>query len=144
MKYLLILLTLFPITGNSNDIIINKGDSNLSKDSYNRLLYIFTRRELYWDSGEKITVYIKPMNSIEHSIFTIDWLGISVFRYKRLLKREVYSGETSDVSIVLTDLDMLTAITNTPYSIGYLSDGTLVYSNGMEEHIANLRVMYYD
>lgn len=111
----------------STDVIANKQYSNniLTIES---LFPIFTRKQKTWNTGENIIVYIKPINSFEHSIFLSEWLGVSRYRYKKILKRQLYSGKSNSVKEVISDEEMIIAVTTTPYSIGYLFDGTLIYS----------------
>lgn len=90
------------------------------------LLDIFTRRQKYWPDGTKIIVFIKPINSIEHKFFVMEWLGITLTKYKALLDAATYSGAASYVSEVNTDEEMLAAIATTPNSIGYLDNKVLV------------------
>ena len=87
------------------------------------LTNIFTRKITKWSSsGEKITVFVKPLNSIEHKMFVINWLGITNYRYKKLLQQNTFSGYASKVKIIQSDEHMILVISSTPNSIGYTND----------------------
>lgn len=146
MKRIIIVLFLFLIYRSTaaTDLILYKGVISKDNISYEYLLPIFTKKQKFWRNGEKITVFIKPINSVEHSIFAHEWLGVSIYRYKKILKKEIYSGQTSSVREVLSDVEMIRSILTTPYSIGYLTDGTLVYSLNGPGDIHEIEVIYYD
>ena len=139
----LVLLFMYKSTA-ATDLILYKGVISNDSISYEFLLSIFTKKQKFWKTGEKITVFIKPVNSVEHSIFAHEWLGVSVYRYKKILKKQIYSGQTSSVREVLSDTEMVRSILTTPYSIGYLSDGTLLYSLNSDSDITEIRVIYYE
>ena len=102
---------------------------------------IFTRKTTFWDGGKRITVFIKPMNSIEHSVFLTNWLGMTKYRYKKLLNINIYSGRNTNVKIVDSDAEMLLALQSTPFAVGYLTDGALVYNIDGE---IKLIVVFYE
>lgn len=126
----------------ATDIISNKPfvKNVLTMES---LFPIFTRKQKTWNTGENIIVYIKPINSIEHSIFLSEWLGVSRYRYKKILNKQLYSGKSNGVKEVTSDEEMLIAITTTPYSIGYLFDGTLLYSY-VNDNNENIIIIKYE
>lgn len=128
----------------ATDLITYKDVMPDDEISYEILLPIFTKKQKYWPNGEKITVFIKPINSVEHSIFALEWLGMSVYRYKKILKKQIYSGQTSSVIVVMSDTEMIRSILTTPFSIGYLTDGTLLYVLNDSNDIREIAVIYYD
>ena len=115
----------------------------LNHISHADMLPIFTKKQKYWASGQKIVVYIQHINSIEHRIFLSEWLGISSYRYKKILKREVFSGNSHNVREVSSDDEMILSILTTPYSIGYLMNGQILYSY-VNSDSTKLTVIQYD
>lgn len=146
MKKIIYSLVLYCIlkTCSATDIIIHKGTLNRDDVSSDTLIPIFTKKQRFWNNGEKITVFVKPLNSIEHATFASEWLGITVYKYKKILKRAIYSGKVGDVKVVLSDYAMLEAIMSTPYSIGYLSDGSLLYSIPNVKDNDDVVVVFYE
>jgi len=103
------------------------------------LINIFTRKTTRWISnGDKIVVFIRPINSIEHKTFVLDWLGVTNYRFKKLLKQNTFSGRASSVKIIKTDEQMMFIINNTPNSIGYVGDH-MVYNN--DSNIINIIII---
>lgn len=100
------------------DIVYNRVDTLQSE--YLTLQNIFTRKQKYWADGSKITVMIKPLDSVEHKYFVTEWLGITNTRYKRMLESEVYAGATTPPVVVNSDEEMMLKISTTPNSIGYI------------------------
>jgi len=88
-----------------------------------KLTNIFTRKTTKWVStGAKITVFIRPINSIEHKLFVLQWLNLSNYRYKKLLQQNTFSGISSSVKTIISDEQMMIIIKSTPNSIGYVGD----------------------
>lgn len=102
---------------------------------------IFTRRMTHWVTGERITVYTKPLNSIEHRNFLITWVGISAYRFKQLLNRQIYSGKNTSVKVVNSDVEMLLSLRATPHSIGYMSDASIICHIDKND---DLVIIYYE
>jgi len=135
---LTVILWLHPV--NAADLIHDK-QANLTDYSTGLLKAIFTRKRVFWSNGERIHVFTKPVNSIEHRIFLAQWLGITTYRYKKLLKVQLYSGKNSGVRIVNSDQQMMVSLLRTPYAIGYMADGTVIQNvNGELE----LVVIFYE
>lgn len=85
------------------------------------LVRIFTRKEMFWPTGQKISVFIKPQNSIEHKIFTINILNLSPYKYRNLTDSVIYSGSNNPPTEIATDEQMLSILERTPNSIGYVN-----------------------
>jgi len=120
--FLLLLFALWPIQLHSAEpTVVAEKQTTPSVISHQQLVRIFTRRELFWSSGRKITVFIKPQNSIEHKIFTINVLNLSPYKYKNLTESIVYSGLNNPPIEITTDAQMLDALSRTPNSIGYVN-----------------------
>jgi len=135
-----LIVTLWFLPVNAADLIHDK-QADMSDYSAGALKAIFTRKRMFWGNGERIHVFIKPVNSIEHRLFLTQWLGITTYRYKKLLKVQLYSGRNSGVQIVNSDQQMMVSLLQTPYAIGYMADGTVMQNiNGELE----LVVIFYE
>lgn len=88
-----------------------------------KLTNIFTRHVTKWETtGDRITVFIRPINSIEHKTFVLRWLNLTNYRYKKLLQQNTFSGAASNVKTIRSDEQMIIIIKSTPNSIGYVGD----------------------
>lgn len=146
MKKLLygLILLILSYSISATDIVLNSDNDADMQLAFDKLLPIFTKKQKYWTNGEPITVYIKPINSIEHMIFITEWLGISKYRYKKMLKKQIYSGKSNSVKEVMSDEEMVQAVLDTPYSIGYLLRGKLIYSYQDETSETKLMIIFYE
>ena len=106
---------------------------------YNKLLrdkimvsYIFTRKVTKWETGERITVFTKPLDSIEHRYFLNQWLNMTTGKYKRELEGQTYSGRATGVKEVSTDEEMMVMVMQTPASIGYLNYGVILHDKSVK------------
>jgi len=108
----------------SSNIIYNHNEHEVL-DTH-QLGEIFTRRQKYWEDGSKITVFIKPINSVEHKFFVFNWLRMTHNAYKTKLERETYSGNSIGLIEVKSDVDMLIRVANTQDSIGYIDNKLLI------------------
>lgn len=100
-----------------------------SNISHHEIVNIFTRKQSHWSDGHKITVYTKVLNSIEHKMFAINILNLSLFKYKSLLDSSIYSGTNSSVIELSSDEEMMSKLSNTPYSIGYVNYHVIINDN---------------
>lgn len=119
----MVAIPLIPTT--SAEAIVHSAppEEQISKHEPLRLTNIFTRSTTKWRSnGARITVFIRPINSIEHKLFVFQWLHLTNYRYKKLLQQNTFSGIASNVKTVQSDEHMLIIITATPNSIGYVGD----------------------
>lgn len=120
---LFVLATIFAVSIKAN-VVYNR-EEHLLLDN-RQLADIFTRKQKYWEDGTKITVYIKPINSIEHKAFVVEWLQISHNSYRTKVDHEVYSGNNSGLIEVKSDEEMLIKVANTANSIGYIDNKLLL------------------
>ena len=90
----------------------------LSKTELQR---IFTRKITRWSNGDEITVYIKPIGSIEHRSFVAAVLGMTLYRYSKSLEVNTYTANAITVMEVRTDTAMRAAVHSNPGAIGYLN-----------------------
>jgi ABC-type phosphate transport system substrate-binding protein len=93
---------------------------------------IFTKKVTHWADGQLITVFIKPINSIEHRDFVQHWLNMSNSRYKQELESQTYTGRAINVVEVDSDGEMLIKISSTIGSIGYVNYGLVVNSKQLK------------
>lgn len=128
--FILSLLVYWSALANAADVIHTAPISeDLRSTDVRELKGIFTRKITRWRvSGENIVVFVKPLNSVEHKEFVIEWLGLTNYRYKKLLKQNIFSGTASSVKIIRSDEQMLLVISVTPNSIGYISN-YMVWNN---------------
>lgn len=135
---LIVSLLAFSINlGASNEIIIWAEDSTSITMDRITVQKIFTRKITRWPSGRNITVYTKPLSSIEHRDFVINVLEISPFFFQRQLEEQTFSGRASSVVEITNDSQMILKIENNPGSIGYIN--YKVYSGNKEVIIVDLK-----
>jgi ABC-type phosphate transport system substrate-binding protein len=127
------ILTVIPVQTSFSDVQI------IIPSEYNKLLrdklmvsYIFTRKVTKWETGEKITVFTKPLDSIEHRYFLNQWLNMTSGKYRRELEGQTYSGRATGVKEVNTDEEMMVMVIQTPASIGYLNYGVILHDKSVK------------
>lgn len=122
---LFLILALFPfnITSGNIKIISTPPIPDGNVILMNRLMIqrIFTRKETRWSNGQEITVYIKPLGSVEHQEFTRRVLHMSSYKFTKNLEEVTYGGKSTGVIEVITDTEMQLKVSNTPGSIGYIN-----------------------
>ncbi len=127
MKYFILIMFLlfgnnmFCIAENNEPTIVAQKQIELSSIEQSELIRIFTRKKVFWPSGQKISVFIKPQNSLEHKIFSINILNLSPYKYKSLTDSVVYSGSNNPPTEIESDEQMLSILARTPNSIGYVN-----------------------
>jgi ABC-type phosphate transport system substrate-binding protein len=138
---MLSMLSIIPVHTSFSDVQV------VIPSEYNALLrnklmvsYIFTRKVVKWETGEKITVFTKPLDSIEHRYFLNQWLNMTSGKYRRELEGQTYSGRATGVKEVSTDEEMMVMVMNTPASIGYLNYGVILHDKSVK--IINTDILY--
>ncbi len=127
MKYFILIMFLlfgnnmFCFAENNEPTIVAQKQIELSSIEQSELIRIFTRKKVFWPSGQKISVFIKPQNSLEHKIFSINILNLSPYKYKSLTDSVVYSGSNNPPTEIESDEQMLSILARTPNSIGYVN-----------------------
>lgn len=122
-KFLLLLLLLNSMQVQSAVIINHKGGWK-GRPS---LLSIFSLQSTKWEDSQPITVFVAPLNSIQSKLFAISVLNISITFYKKLIENAAYEkGDKFYVTEVETDKKMYELVANTPNSIGFIDDLSLV------------------
>lgn len=104
----------------------------LTSIEQSELIRIFTRKKVFWPSGQKISVFIKPQNSLEHKIFSINILNLSPYKYKSLTDSIVYSGNNNPPTEIDSDEQMLSMLSKTPNSIGYVNYSIVINNENNE------------
>lgn len=109
-------------------------NSTIPYDTVSRteLVNIFTRKKLFWEDGHRITVFIKPMNSVEHKIFTIDILNMTPYSYKSMADSIIWSGKNTAPREIASDDEMILQLSRTPYSVGYINYSTVIYNSDFD------------
>jgi ABC-type phosphate transport system substrate-binding protein len=82
---------------------------------------IFTLKDTRWSNGDAITVFTKPVSSIEHKIFVTQVLNMSMYRYTQSMVSATSTARAIPVTEVPNDQKMLIAIQSHPGSIGYVN-----------------------
>jgi ABC-type phosphate transport system substrate-binding protein len=134
MKHIQILLLIFAtllvnsicIFAEEAPRVIVQKQVELTALEQSELVRIFTRKKVFWPSGQKISVFIKPQNSLEHKIFSINILNLTPYKYKSLTDSIVYSGANNPPTEVDSDEQMLSILARTPNSIGYVNYSIII------------------
>lgn len=90
---------------------------------------IFTLKDTRWSNGDVITVFTKPINSIEHKIFVTRVLNMSLYRYSQSILSATTTAKAIPVTEVADDQKMLLAIQTHPGSIGYINYELIIGNN---------------
>lgn len=139
-----LILTIFLLVANpqptkSSDVSIVANDTVSDvKLSRLELIRIFTKNQKFWSDGHKITVFTKPISTLEHKMFVVTVLNLTLFKYKTLLESAVYSGQNTNIIEVDSDEEMLIRLSNTPYSIGYIN--YTIVANKNKQDLINIQV----
>jgi hypothetical protein len=126
MKYYIFLLGLMIYSNNgysqphiiTNIHTLNEADCGIIENIFENKI-----REV---NGLKVTVFIKPMGSVEHRTFLMRWFKIFPFRYKKILETLSLSGKDVEYIEVQTDAEMVLRVSSTINSIGYIDDAKYV------------------
>jgi ABC-type phosphate transport system substrate-binding protein len=89
---------------------------------------IFTRKETYWNNRENITVYIKPIDSIEHRFFIMSVLNMTIYNYKHNLEVNTYTARATNVVEVQNDAAMIQLVHSHNGAIGYVNYQLITYN----------------
>lgn len=116
----------------NNPSVIADKHIELTSIEQSELIRIFTRKKVFWPSGQKISVFIKPQNSLEHKIFSINILNLSPYKYKSLTDATIYSGNNNPPTEIESDEQMLSVLAKTPNSIGYVNYSIVINNQNNE------------
>lgn len=102
-----------------------------------RALYLMKERR--WDNGQLVIIFQMPLNSRQHRAFVRDVLGMSNEQYLREWGRIVNAGLNTYIRPVATYQEMLTRVSNTPSSLGYI-DADNMFINAGEQNVTFLHI----
>ncbi|WDE14628.1 hypothetical protein H3N35_22695 [Thalassomonas haliotis] len=89
-----------------------------------KLRRIFSMRQLRWQNGVAITVFVLPSQHPLHQRFSKEKLGIFPYQLDSIWQKLSFSGLGAPPIVVQTPQDLLEAVRTTPGAIGYAADGT--------------------
>lgn len=98
-------------------------DASLSQSQLRR---IYTMRQLRWSDDSTITVFVLPNQHPLHQSFAKERLQIFPYQLNRIWHKLTYSGLGVAPIIVESEQELIQAVINTPGSIGYIYDETLI------------------
>ncbi len=107
-------------TAQAADIIVNSSVPAAYHYSLNDARAIFTMRLTQWPNGEAIKVFVLPDDHPVHKSFAKGCLNLFPHQLRNVWNRAIYSGTGSAPTQVMSQEEMLQAISNTPNAIGYL------------------------
>ena len=87
-----------------------------------QLRRVYAKRQLQWESGQIIVVYVLPAKSPTHQQFTLDYLHLFPYQLNRIWHRLSFSGVGTAPIVVYSQAEMLAAVKNTPGAIGYVEN----------------------
>lgn len=136
IKLLLLIFIMSSSFAREPIVIANQDVPEIKIPQFN-LVNIFTRKQIFWSNGHKITVYTKPVDSIEHKIFTINVLNLTPFKYKTLLDSISYTGKNTPTIELKSDQEMIFKLSMTPFAIGYINNDLLFNDSQRLIHITS-------
>lgn len=131
VSFLIMILPSLSFSENGPSVVAER-HVDLTSLEQSELVRIFTRKKVFWPSGHKISVFIKPLNSLEHKIFSINILNLSPYKYKSLTDATVYSGNNNPPTEIESDEQMLSILSKTPNSIGYVNYSIVINNENNE------------
>lgn len=85
-----------------------------------QLRRIYSMRQLLWDSGLPIVVFVLPSKNKLHQNFAIKILRMFPYQLDRIWHKLTYSG-IGNAPVVVNDAQaLINAVMNTPGAIGYM------------------------
>jgi hypothetical protein len=69
--------------------------------------------------GTKVTVVIFPTTTIQHELFLIEWLSMTVTTYDEMLAQGI-CGHENNIKYVTSEEEMLDVVSSIPGAIGYI------------------------
>ncbi|WDE01999.1 hypothetical protein SG35_023760 [Thalassomonas actiniarum] len=87
-----------------------------------QLRRIFSMRQLRWQNGVAITVFVLPSQHPLHQRFSKEKLGIFPYQLDNIWQKLSFSGLGATPIVVQTPQDLLEAVQATPGAIGYAAD----------------------
>ncbi len=128
IKYLIIFILLaYASYSHAISLIVNTTVTDTPSTS-NTIRNIFTVQQTHWSDGNRIQVFVLADNNPIHQQFSKTITQIFPHLYRRIWDRLTFSGTGIAPTIVDSEEKMLTTISQTPYSIGYIQQSSLTPS----------------
>jgi ABC-type phosphate transport system substrate-binding protein len=86
------------------------------------LRLVFTLRLVKFSDGQQIKIFMLPQDHRVTREFSTQFLGMTARRWWEVLEAQQAAGKINLHKIVPSEAAMLTAVSNTPNSIGYLDE----------------------
>jgi len=102
------------------EVVMNAGNSEELLQGHYNLRSIFSMRTRYWGNGEKIRVFVLPVDNEIHKAFVKERLQMFPHQLRRTWNRMTYTGTGQPPVTVDSVAEMLEKIKSTEYSIGYI------------------------
>lgn len=120
---LLLLLLLTFTNGTSGNIPITSTYSlPVSSITKQQLIFLFSLREQYWETGEKVTVVLLPWDSEKHKEFVRNYLDVTPSRLRSAVEQRIDRGEAEKFIQVDSLKEALRTVSKIPGSVGYTTD----------------------
>ncbi|WDE04561.1 hypothetical protein SG34_025040 [Thalassomonas viridans] len=98
-----------------------------------QLRRIFSMRQLRWQNGIAITVFVLPSQHPLHQRFSKEKLGIFPYQLDSIWQKLSFSGLGTTPIVVQTPEDLLEAVLATPGAIGY-AEGSMKTGAAINVH----------
>jgi ABC-type phosphate transport system substrate-binding protein len=85
-----------------------------------QLRRIYTMRQTQWPDGQRITVFVLPRHHVLHIQFSKELLEMYPYQLDRIWNKLTYSGLGVAPITVISQIELIDAVKNTPGSIGYI------------------------
>lgn len=125
LAILLISVWLMPAQVSAIEVVTNLQVPEVSLTQA-QLRRIYTMRQLRWSDDSVITVFVLPNQHSLHHRFAKERLQIFPYQLNRIWHKLTYSGLGVAPTIVESEQELIQAVMNTPGSIGYIHDQTLL------------------
>ena len=130
IKHLLFAMLLIIVSFCSSQAIAIEVVTNLNVPemqlTQSQLRRIYTMRQVRWSDNSGITVFVLPSQNTLHHRFAKERLQIFPYQLNRIWHKLTYSGLGVAPSIVDSEEALIEAVKNTPGSIGYINDRSLI------------------
>lgn len=86
------------------------------------LIWMFSQRKLYWDSGQRVKVVLLPWESRMHKKFVRNFLDVSPSRLRSAISQRIDRGQSRRFEQALSLEDAMNIVKHTPGSISYTTN----------------------
>lgn len=109
--------------------------------SRQEVVWYYTLKYKTWSDGTPVKIILLPDDSPEHQEFVRNVLGLTATQYRRMLDFSINSGAGSNLRRVKNVAEMVNAVEQTPYSLGYISKDYLIL-RGSNRNVKVLRIIH--